>query len=429
MKRTNIDERLGSGIAASKGNQARDVTVSEPYAAPDLNRVRAYRLKRVRDELKTRDLAGVLLYDPINIRYATGSVNQSVWTLHNAARYAFVPTEGGIVLFEFHGCSHLADGLETINEIRPATPWFYFAAGPRVEEKALRWAYEIAELVTLAGGSGNKRLAVDKCDPTGSAALRSLGVELFDGQEILEQARAIKSVDEVLQMRAAVSVCEQGMAAMREALRPGMTENQLWSILHQVNIAHGGEWIETRLLTSGSRTNPWFQECSDRVIEAGDLVSFDTDLIGPFGMCADISRTFLCGDGKPTEEQSRLYGLAMEQIHHNMNILGPGVTLPEMAHQAWQLPPSCLANRYAVVIHGVGMCDEYPYCPYQEDFDAAGYDGTLLPGMTVCVESYIGEVGGREGVKLEQQILITDRGVEQLSSFPYEERLYGPRWI
>ena len=93
------------------------------------------------------------------------------------------------------------------------------------------------------------------------------------------------------------------MAKMREELRPGITENQLWSHLHQVNIALGGEWIETRLLNSGGRTNPWFQESSDRVIRAGELVSFDTDLIGPFGYCSDLSRTFYCGHGRPTGEQ------------------------------------------------------------------------------------------------------------------------------
>ena len=81
------------------------------------------------------------------------------------------------------------------------------------------------------------------------------------------------------------------MAAMRQALRPGISEQALWAELHAGNIARGGEWIETRLLASGPRTNPWFQECSSRVIEAGELVGFDTDLIGPYGYCADISRT------------------------------------------------------------------------------------------------------------------------------------------
>src|SRR3546814_19208097 len=84
------------------------------------------------------------------------------------------------------------------------------------------------------------------------------------------------------------------MAAMRDALTPGMSENELWSILNQVNAAGGGEWIETRLLAAGSRTNPWFHECGEAVIQAGDIVSFDTDMIGHHGYFADVSRTFLC---------------------------------------------------------------------------------------------------------------------------------------
>ena len=76
-------------------------------------------------------------------------------------------------------------------------------------------------------------------------------------------------------------------------------------MLHAENIRRGGEWIETRLLASGPRTNPWFQECGAAVIEAGDIVAFDTDLIGPYGYCADISRTWLAGDGRPSERAAR----------------------------------------------------------------------------------------------------------------------------
>src|SRR3546814_18197996 len=89
------------------------------------------------------------------------------------------------------------------------------------------------------------------------------------------------------------------IGAMRAALVPGMTENALWSILNQVNAARGGEWIETRLLAAGPRSNPWFHECGDAVIAAGDFVSFDTDMIGPYGYCADLSRRLLCGAGRP----------------------------------------------------------------------------------------------------------------------------------
>jgi Xaa-Pro aminopeptidase len=263
---------------------------------------------------------------------------------------------------------------------------------------------------------------VDRCDPPGTQALTAAGVEIHEGQEVMELAKRIKSAEELACMRQAVTVCEVGMAKMREALEPGMTENQLWSILHQVNIAMGGEWIETRLLASGERTNPWFQESSDRIIRPGDMVSFDTDMIGPFGYCADISRTYFCGPGRPSDEQKRLYRLAWEQIHSNIELIHAGMTFRELAEKGWKLPESCRPNRYSCVAHGVGLCDEYPLCVYLEDFEHA-YDGVLEAGMTICVESYIGEVDGREGIKLEEQVLVTDRGVERLSTFPYEDAL------
>jgi Xaa-Pro aminopeptidase len=335
-----------------------------------------------------------------------------------------VATEGPVVIFEFHSSPHLPAGLETIDEIRTAVYWFYFGAGQHGPERVKLWAAELADLVRQHGG-GNRRLAVDKCDFLGVDALRAEGLEVKDGQEVTELARRIKSAEELACMEASVAVAEVGMAQMRAALEPGLTENELWSLLHQLNIAHGGEWIETRLLASGPRTNPWFQECSDRVIRPGELVAFDTDLIGPMSYCADISRTYFCGPGRPSGEQRRLYRLAWEQIHTNMALLKPGLTFRELAETAWQLPASCTGQRYSVVVHGVGLCDEYPACYYTEDWSRDGYDGRLEAGMTICVESYIGEDGGREGVKLEEQVLITEAGAQALSTYPYEDDLLG----
>jgi Xaa-Pro aminopeptidase len=395
---------------------------TEPHI--DMVALRAYRLERVREQLRHRDYAGAVLYDPINIRYATGSRNMAVWTLHNAVRYCFIATEGPVVVFDFHDCEHLSAGLETVDEVRPAVAWYYFGAGPRLAERAKTWASEIADLVKAHGG-GNRRLALDHCDPEGAAALADLGIEIRNGQEVLETARALKSPEELACMEASIAVCETAMARMREALEPGMTENELWAILNHVNAAMGGEWIETRLLASGARTNPWFQESSDRIIRPGEMVSFDTDMIGPYGYCADISRSYFCGPGRPSDEQRRLYGLAWEQIHFNLDLLKAGLSFRELAERAWKMPESCRPNRYSVVIHGVGLCDEYPACVYLDDFETSGYDGLLEAGMTVCVESFIGEAGGREGVKLEQQVLITETGVELLSAFPFEDELLG----
>jgi Xaa-Pro dipeptidase len=388
----------------------------------DMARMRAYRLNRVREQLKQRDYGACVLFDPINIRYATGTRNMQVWTLHNPARYAFVPAEGSIVLFDFHGCEHLTENLETIGEVRPTTTWFYFNNGPKMYERAKLWAAEIADLVRERCG-GNKRLALDHCDPLGAKALEALGIDVVDAQEPLEHARVIKSPDELACMNISVAVCDVGIARMREALRPGLTEWQIWSILHQTNIELGGEWVECHLLSSGGRTNPWWREASDRIIRPGDLVAFDTDLIGPLGYGADISRTFFCGPGKPNAEQRRLYSLAVEQIHYNLDLVKPGIGFREFTERAMKLPPEFIKNRYSAIAHGVGLSNEYPCIWYPEDFPRIGYDGALEENMTICFESYIGEDGGAEGVKLEQQVVITKTGYQLLSTFPFEEQL------
>jgi Metallopeptidase family M24 len=128
-------------------------------------------------------------------------------------------------------------------------------------------------------GGRNRRLAIDRCDPWIAQHLLKRGVELFDAQEPLEQARKIKSAEEIACLRLAMKVCDAGVARLRERLRPGLTENQIWATLHETNIAHGGDFIECRLLASGTRTLPWFQEASHRVVNAGEIVTFDTDMI------------------------------------------------------------------------------------------------------------------------------------------------------
>jgi Xaa-Pro aminopeptidase len=306
--------------------------------------------------------------------------------------------------------------------MRDATPWIYFLAGPRVEEKAEIWAEEVASLVERHGGR-NRRLAIDRCEPAGTQRLLARGIELFDAQEPLEQARRIKSAEEIACLQASMDVCDLAIDRMRAALRPGITENQLWAVLHETNIAHGGEWIECRLLTSGERTNPWFQESGDRVIQPGDIVGFDTDMVGPEGYLADISRSYVCPGAKPTGRQRSLHARAQEQVLFNMALLKPGLSFREFAERSWPVPEEYVANRYMMMVHGVGFVDEYPSVAYARDFEDWGYDGVFEENMVVSVESYIGEVGGKEGVKLEQQVLITATGAEPLSQTPFTDAI------
>jgi Xaa-Pro aminopeptidase len=372
------------------------------------------RLARLRAELKKRDFAGALLADPMNIRYATGTRNMAVWTMHAPGRYAFVATEGPVVLFEFSASKHVSAGSNIVDELRSSTPWFYFLCGPRVDEKAALWAEEVASLVRQHGG-GNRRLAVDRCEPWGAQLLAERGVRLFDVQEAIEQARVIKTTEEIACLQLSMDVCDIAIHRIRQNLRPGVTENQIWSILHETNIAHDGEWIECRALSSGERTNPWFQECSNRIIGAGDIVAFDTDMVGPFGYLADVSRTYVCPGRRPSPDQRTLYELAQEQVLTNMEFLRPGLEFREFAEKCWPVPEPFVPNRYMMMIHGAGFVDEYPSIPYVQDFADWGFDGRFEENMVVCVESYMGKVGSGEGVKLEQQVRITRNGAVPMS--------------
>ncbi|HZE04494.1 MAG TPA: Xaa-Pro peptidase family protein, partial [Solirubrobacteraceae bacterium] len=248
-------------------------------------------------------------------------------------------------------------------------------------------------------------------------------LHLCDAQAPLERARAVKSGEELKCIRASLAATEVAVARLRAAVKPGVSENELWSIMHQAVIALGGDYVETRLLSSGPRTNPWFQECGDRRLAENELVALDTDVVGCHGYYSDFSRTFHTGPAEPSRQQRELYQLAHEQVQHNAELLRPGLSFREYSWRAWEIPDPFVANRYYLSAHGCGMTGEYPYLYHRMDFDESGYDGVIESGMTLCVESYIGHEGGHEGVKLEQQLLITADGTELLSSYPFEASL------
>jgi Xaa-Pro aminopeptidase len=389
--------------------------------SPNMTNIHEYRLKRVRDKLKKFDCAGILLYDPLNIRYATDSTNMSIWTSHNATRYALVMTEGPVIVFEFDGHEFLSNHNPLITEVRPAKTYLYFAAGEYSKNRAKMWGDEIAEIVAK-NGSGNKRLALDHCAPEGIHELHSHGLELFNGEEVMELARLIKSEDEMDAMRRSIYACEKSITTMRTYFKPGISEQELWGHFQMGAVSRGAEWIETRLLAAGPRANPWYQECSSRPIQNGELMSFDTDLVGAYGYCTDMSRCWLCGDQAPTTKQKDIYTKAYEQVKHNIELLRPGITFKELSFSSKEYPKDKFRH-YSVQYHGVGLCDEYPCIPFTWEWDKNSYDGIIKPGMVLCVESYVGKLNGGPGVKLEEQVLITENGYELLTNYPFESDL------
>ena len=382
----------------------------------DFNKLRSYRLDRVRNELKKNNIEACILFDPVNVRYALDTVNMSVYNMHNLTRYCFIPVDGPTILYEYFNCEILSKGLDLIDEIRPAITWDYFSNGDQSELQLKKWVNEVNDLSNTYFKS--KKIAIDVINGPAVNELNKKGIKVLEAKKILEQARVIKSSEEIKCMRAALDVADIGIIKMRDYLKSGITEDELWSILHKTNIENGGEWIECRILSSGSRTNPWMQESSNKIIQDGEIVSFDTDMVGPYGYCADISRAFVCGN-KFNENQKKLYQTAVEQIDYNSRLIKAGVTFKEFTEKAWILPSKYYGNRYSVMLHGIGLCDEWPAIRYPTD--GGERSGTFQKNMTITLESYIGEVGGNEGVKLEQQYLVGENGLELMSHHPLEK--------
>ena len=379
--------------------------------------IQAWRVEQVRHRLVEAECAAIVLFDPVHIRYATGTRNMQVWTMHNICRYAVLFASGETVLFELPSSAHLARAH--VDDIRPALSTDFMAVGNRASEMGRRWAASMISLLREKGITEN-RLAIDRADLTLVLESQRQSLQLVEGQSIMERARAIKSLDEIEALRRSLQTCEASVAAMRERLQPGMREADALALLIDGSIQRGGEYPETRLLSSGPRTNPWFQETSGRVIEDGDLVAFDTDLIGPMGYYNDISRSWVVGDKGPNDAQRRLYALAYQQMQHNTELLRPGLGFLEYSDKAYQLPQECIPNRYADVAHGCGLGVEYPFIWYREDEEWGAYDGVFEENMVVCIECYVGEFGGREGVKLEQPVWLAADGPVVLSEYPFE---------
>ncbi len=437
-ERRKIDPTRGARLADGSPNDADRIEIGPTLLAlreweaaglelPDLAAMRRWRLDRLVAALEAREIGGLLLFDPLNIRYATDSTNMQLWNTHNPFRAVLVLADGYMVLWDYRNSPFLADHNPLVREVRSGASMFYFAVGDRGDDAARRFAGEVDALMRAHAGR-SRRLAVDKIMPRGLRALEERGFVLLDGEEVTERARAVKGPDEIRAMRCAHHACEQAVAAMEafareEVPRGGVTEADIWAVLHAENIRRGGEWIETRLLASGPRTNPWFQECGPREVRPGEILAFDTDLIGCYGICIDISRTWWLGEERARPDMIAAMEHGREHIAENMAMLRPGVGIRDLVHGGHRLDARYWAQKYSCKMHGVGLCDEWPHVDYPDHWTEGAFDHEIEAGMVLCVEALIGEEGGDFSVKLEDQVLVTPEGHENLTRYPFDPRL------
>lgn len=382
-----------------------------------------YRLNRIRSEMVRQGVSLCILTNPISLRYAINFDEYQIFQSHIPTCYLFLPVEGPLIM---HGAT--SHSLPHVTEYRRPNFLTPFDGGLNLTANCEQFSQSVMDLIqdNHLGDTGCT-IALERVTPLATQALTDRNMRVIDAECVIESAKLIKSSTEIECIKHSISVAEYGIHLMHQNLQPGVTENQLWSVLHQVNIAHGGDWIEGHMLASGPRTNPWLQEATHRQIEKGDMVAFDTDMIGPMGYMADISRSWVCGGGSGNREQRAAYQHAYDEIYTNIELIKPGISFKELSDKAYSRQPQYKAQRYVCSFHGAGLSDEYPKIYYGEDWQQSGYDGIIEENMVLCVESYSGAKGGIEGVKLEEMVRVTHNGYERLSSYPFEEELLKKR--
>lgn len=391
---------------------------------PNLAKMRGHRLNRLVEHIVARDYGGLLMFDPLNIRYATDTTNMQLWNAHNPFRACLVCADGYMVLWDYKNSPFLAEFNPLVREVRSGASMFYFVSGDKIARDADGFAAQVSEIMAAHAGS-NTRLAVDKIMLQGARALEAVGFTLEDGEEITEKSRSVKGPDEILAMRCAMHAGEISVAAMETAAQPGMSEDEIWAVLHGENIKRGGEWIETRLLATGPRTNPWFQECGPRILQNNEILAFDTDLIGAYGICVDISRTWWIGDEAPRPDMIYAMQHAHDHIMENMALIKPGVSFKELTFEGHHLDEKYQRLKYGCKMHGVGLCDEWPQIDYPDMWRDGAFDYDVEAGMVLCVEALVSPDGGDFSIKIEDQVLVTADGYENLTTYPFDAQLMG----
>lgn len=411
------EHEVHAGTPVDRGALGREATLNE--RGVDLERMRHERLDKVQEQMRRHDLGALLLTDAVNIRYTTGLAVMSLWMSTNLAHYVLIPADGPPVVFEYPAAMFRASAF--YDDVRPSRDWQARFTEHLASEYSDVWAAELADQLRTWGVL-DARLGIDVLDFNGFRALTDQRLELADADLALERARQIKTADEIELMKQSAAVCEAALWELEQAIHPGVSENALVSAFWGAVLARGGENCFTRLIETGAKTNPWFQEAGSKLVRPGDLVGVDSDMIGPEGYACDMSRTFLCGD-RASVDQREAYQTAYDFVRGLVPLLKPGTAFEDVARNAPTIPHDYRAQRYPVISHGIGTDDEPPFLPFPDQPGAVMPEGEYTVGMVVTSECYAGKLGAQDGVKLEDEILITAEGPVVLTLYPFEHRL------
>jgi Xaa-Pro dipeptidase len=265
-------------------------------------------------------------------------------------------------------------------------------------------------------------VAVDRLGTPGFLALQAEGFAIRDSAPLTQEAREVKTPEEVELFDANAPMVMNMLSAVERSIAPGVRERELLAVLADSMLRDGGEYLATNTVCSGPNTNPWRAEATARRLEPGDLVFVDTDAVGLEGCFYCVSRTFPCGESVPTRAQRETYRAAHDWVRTMTELVRPGITCGELAAEAPKIPERYQAQRYECMIHGAGLEEESPSVCHPQD-SQSNAERVIRENMVLVVEAYLGEAGAGHGVKLGDEVLVTPSGPRVLAPYPYSNPL------
>jgi Xaa-Pro aminopeptidase len=393
----------------------------------DYRRMHRYRLGRAQAALEASDLGALLLFDDNNIRYVT-STKIGEWARDKLSRWVLLTRGGDPILWDF--------GSAAVHH-KLYSPWLKpenckaGLVGLRgTVDPAFglmkRHAEEMASILKSAGVA-KMPIGVDIIEPPMMFELEKAGIKIKDGQQIMLSAREVKSADEIALLNRAAAMVDGAYDVVNEMLRPGVRENDIVAEVNKFLYTHGSDDVEAVNAISGERCNPHPHNFTDRMIRPGDQAFFDI-LQSFMGYRTCYYRTFnVC---RATPAQHDAYRRAREWLDNAIERIRPGAST---AHICEVFPkanefgfPDEMAAFGLQFAHGLGLnLHERPIISRVVSMD---HPTELKEGMVFAIETYCPATDGYSAARIEEEVVVTDKGCRLITLFPAEELPISARY-
>ena len=386
----------------------------------DYRRLHKYRLGRARQALENSELGALLVFDVNNIRYLT-STKIGEWERDKLSRWALLPRGGEPILWDF--------GSAAVHH-KLYAPWLapenckaglVGLRGTVAPQFGLmeRHAKEIASLLKEAGVA-NMPVGVDIIEPPMMFELEKAGLKIADGQQTMLEARELKSADEIALLNRAAAMVDGAYQLISEQLKPGVRENDIVAEVNKFLYTHGSDDVEAINAISGERCNPHPHNFTDRLIRPGDQAFFDI-LQSFMGYRTCYYRTF--NVGRAPDAQRDAYKKAREWLDNAMARIKPGAStahicaaFPKAGEFGFPDEMSAFGLQFA---HGLGLAlHERPIISRVVSMD---HPTEIKEGMVFAIETYCPATDGYSAARIEEEVVVTDKGCRVISLFPAEE--------